>query len=70
MPCKRAAKETNARNGNMIRVRIAVSMGSEPNSLTIIGARAIPIATTIVTQMLKIVRLAERNSRVSLSFWA
>jgi len=54
----------------MIRVRIAVSAGSEPNSLTIRGAKAIPIATTIVTQMLRTVRLADRNSCVSLSLWA
>ncbi|OQB95498.1 MAG: hypothetical protein BWX81_01921 [Spirochaetes bacterium ADurb.Bin110] len=53
-----------------MRVRIAVSTGSEPNSFTIRGVKAIPIATTIVTQMLRTVRLADRNSRVSLSFWA
>jgi len=70
IPWRSAAKETSARKGNMIRVRMVVSTGSEPKSFTMAGANAIPSATTATTQIVSTVRLAERKSRVSLSLWA
>jgi len=66
IPWKKAAREMNARKGNMNLVRKTVSLKSSmPNKRITRGQKITPAITVRVTKKVRKVRMHERNSLIS-----